>query len=155
MDDGGKTAITRREFARRAAFAGAAATLAGSPAMSQSVAVPTPAASTQASGAATGASAAQSESELRVRTILALYPDRFSDVQKADLLKISASTQKALDRLRAHKVENSDEPALHLKPLMEREKKAAALGVPAVMQKPQGSADSALRYRESQAATKS
>jgi hypothetical protein len=63
---------------------------------------------------------------LRVRTILALYPDRLSDVQKADLLKISASTQKSLDRLRAYKVENSDEPALHLKPLLEREKKGAA-----------------------------
>ena len=141
MDDGRNTAITRREFARRAALAGAAATLPASTARAQ------------ASSAATEASAAQSEAELRVRTILALYPDRFSDVQKADLLKISKSTQKSLDRLRAYSVGNSDEPALHLKPLMEREKKgAAALGLPAVTQKPQGSA---LRYKESQATTKS
>jgi hypothetical protein len=61
-----------------------------------------------------------------VRTILSLYGDRFSESQKTDLLKISSGAQKSLDRLRAYKIENSDEPALHLKPLMEREKKTAA-----------------------------
>ena len=58
--------------------------------------------------------------------IVATYPGRFSEAQKAELLKMSANTQKSLERLRAYKVENSDEPALHLKPLMEREKRPLA-----------------------------
>jgi hypothetical protein len=99
-----KTAITRREFATRAALAGAAATLGAAPALSQTA---TP---VQAGTNSAPAVAAQNESELRVRTILSLYGDRFSESQKTDLLKISSGAQKSLD----------------LKPLMEREKKTAA-----------------------------
>ena len=63
--------------------------------------------------------ASKSEADSRVQTILALYANRFSESQVADLRKISASTQSSLDRLRAYKIENSNEPALYLKPLVE------------------------------------
>ena len=125
MDENRRMAITRREFATRAALAGAAATLGASPPLAQAGTPVTLPPVEQTPGAATGATAAQNEAELRVQTIVALYPGRFSESQKKDLLKMSSSTQKSLDHLRAFKIENSDEPALHLKPLMEREKKPA------------------------------
>jgi len=117
MTEPTKTAITRREFATRAALAGAAATLGATPSPAQTA---TPA---QTAPAAVPADVPQTESSLRVQTILAIYGNRFSESQKTNLLKISSTTQKSLDHLRTYKVENSDEPALHLKPLMEREKK--------------------------------
>jgi hypothetical protein len=107
------SSLTRREFAATALLTGAA-TLAAIPARAQT---PAPAQSLSPQSA--------QESDLRVSTILALYPDRFSAEQKADLRKISASTQQALDHIRAYETQNSDEPALHLKPLVEREKKPA------------------------------
>jgi hypothetical protein len=112
--------ITRRQFAKRAALAGAAATLTPCHVLPQT---PVPASPPSISPELPPAS--KSESDLRVQTILALYASRFSESQIADLRKISASTQSSLDRLRAYKVENANEPALFLKPLIEREKKPA------------------------------
>jgi hypothetical protein len=68
----------------------------------------------------------QSEAEARYQTILAQYPDRFSDAQKVDLKRLCFALQPQLDHLRAWPIANSDQPALHLKPLVEREKKSAA-----------------------------
>jgi hypothetical protein len=109
--------LTRREFAAGALLTGAAATLAAAstPAMPQQPANPSPL-----------SEAAKSESALRLQTILTLYGSRFSEDQKADLKKICDSTQSSLDRLRAYKTENSDDPALHLKPLIEHEKRSPA-----------------------------
>jgi hypothetical protein len=121
MSEPKKSTITRREFATTALLTGAAATLAAIPTSAQT---PTPA---PAPAAQTLSPQSTQESELRVSTILALYPDRFSADQKADLRKISASSQQALDHLRAYQVQNSDEPALHLKPLIEREKKSTPI----------------------------
>jgi len=70
--------------------------------------------------------ASQSEASLRLQTILTLYGTRFSEDQKAGLKKICNSTQSSLDRLRAYKTENSDDPALHFKPLIEHEKNPSA-----------------------------
>jgi hypothetical protein len=116
MSEPKKPAITRREFATAALLTTAAATLSAIPSPAQT---PTPAQTLSPQSA--------QESDLRVSTILSLYPDRFSAGQKTDLHKISASTQQALDHLRAYQVQNSDEPALHLKPLIEREKKPTPL----------------------------
>jgi hypothetical protein len=118
MSQSGKTAITRREFARRAALAGAAATLGPAPAPGRDT---TPA-QDAVSDAKTGPPPL--EASLRVQTIVAISVRRFSDDQKADLLKMSSVAQKSLDRLRAYQVQNGDDPALYLNPLMEREKKA-------------------------------
>jgi hypothetical protein len=112
------SAITRREFAKRAALAGAAATLTPCQVLPQ-----TPAPASPPSVSPELPPASKSESDLRVQTILALHASRFSEPQIADLRKISASTQSSLDRLRAYKVENANESALFLKPLIEREKK--------------------------------
>jgi hypothetical protein len=114
-------AITRRKFAIGALLTTAAATLAAgtstpptAPSLQSATSPPAP------------SEASQSESALRLQTILTLYGARFSEDQKAGLKKICNSTQSSLDRLRAYKVENSDDPALHLKPLMEHEKKSPA-----------------------------
>jgi len=124
------TAMTRREFAKRAAFAGAAATFVPTEVLPQAPApAPPPSSSPELPPAS------KSEADSRVQTILALYASRFSESQIADLRKISASTQLSLDRLRAYKIENSNEPALYLKPLVEREKKPAAT-TPVVRPKP-------------------
>jgi nitrous oxide reductase len=130
MNETAKSAITRREFATRAALAGAAATLGASPALAQ-----TPASSPVTANVAS-TSATPSEPELRIQTILGLYGSRFSETQIADLRKMSSNTQKSLDRLRAFKVENSDDPALYLKPLVEREKKASAAPVAPATSRP-------------------
>jgi hypothetical protein len=120
VSDEKKSALTRREFATGVLLTGAAATL--------SAVSPTPAAAfpPQSTAQPPPAEASQSESAQRLQTILVLYGPRFSDDQKADLKKICNSTQSSLDRLRAYPTDNSDDPALYLKPLWEREKKPPA-----------------------------
>jgi hypothetical protein len=107
-------AITRRQFATTAVLVTAAATLGPvSPARAaDDPQTPQPAVSPTS----------QTEADLRLQTILALYGSALSDDQKADLKKICNNTQSSLDRLRAYPTENSDDPALCLKPLWEHEK---------------------------------
>jgi hypothetical protein len=124
------TDISRREFAKRAALAGAAATFTAGEVFSQT---PSPVAPPPNPPDLPPRS--KSEADLRVQTILAVYAGRFSDSQVADLRKISASTQSSLERLRAYQVENSNEPGLYLKPLVERERKPATTA-PDVRPKP-------------------
>jgi hypothetical protein len=114
------TAITRREFAKRAALAGAAATFVPGEVLPQA-----PAPIAQPPKPPELPPESKSEADLRVQTVLALYASRFSESQIADLRKLSASTQSSLDRLRAYPVTNANEPALYLKPLVDREKKPA------------------------------
>jgi len=121
VSDQKNPSITRRKFATNALLTTAAATFA---AATSTTATATP---SQAPTAVPPLSeASQSESALRLQTVLALYGTRFSEDQKADLKKICSSTQSSLDRLRAYKTENSDDPALHFKPLIEHEKKSPA-----------------------------
>jgi hypothetical protein len=111
-----KRGISRREFATGAALAGAAATLGAAPVLAR-----------RRGQLTTGMEeAAPREAELRVQTILALYPGRFTEEQQNELRKASVGTQKSLERLRAYHITNADDPALYLKPLIEREKKPAA-----------------------------
>jgi hypothetical protein len=122
MPDPKTPSLTRRQFATTALLTATAATLGAATSASavnsadaaQSPAPPLPEAS-------------QTESAQRLQTILALYGSRFSDDQKTDLKKICNNTQTSLDRLRAYPTDNADDPALYLKPLWEREKKAAAI----------------------------
>lgn len=60
-----------------------------------------------------------------MQALLAQYGQRLSDAQKADLRRLAADGQAALDRLRAFATTNEDAPALYLKPLVEREKKTS------------------------------
>ena len=118
------SAISRREFARRAAMVSAAASL--SPAELLHVNTVPAAAPAQQSAAAPNLSPeSQLEAQTRIQSILAQYGSRLSDAQKADLTRLSNLAQPMLDRLRAYSVDNGDGPGLYLKPLLEREKKPA------------------------------
>jgi hypothetical protein len=119
-------AITRREFARRAAMISAAASLAPAnllPTEVASHASPTQ----QPSNPPKLSPESQTEADSRLQTILNEYGSRFSEAQKADLRRLCTEAQPGLDRLRAYTTENSDGPALYLRPLVEREKKPSPI----------------------------
>lgn len=120
-----KSAISRREFARRAAMVSAAASLAPANLLSaEPLAVP--AQPQQTPSPAKLSPESQAEVDSRIQTILAQYGGRLSDAQKADIRRLATEAQPPLDRLRAFSVENGDGLALYLKPLMEREAKSVA-----------------------------
>lgn len=122
------SAISRREFARRAAFVSAAASLSPAELLtrdSAAAATPPPAMQTPASTGPKLSPESQAEMESRLQAVFAQHGSHLSDAQKSDLRRIAADGQAALDRLRAYPTDNGDGPALYLKPLMEREKKTA------------------------------
>jgi len=120
MENKNERILTRREFAQRAAILSATVPLATAgaalPADLKDVS-PQPA-STQVRD--TG----QAEANSRYQQIMDLYANRFDDGQKAELKRMCAETQPSLDRIRGYALQNGDAPALYLKPLVEREKKA-------------------------------
>ena len=124
MDGKSGSSISRREFARGAAIVSAVSMVPES-----ALRVETSSAEprlTQAPGTPSLSPAGQAESEARFQAILAVYGSRFSEAQKDDLRKLCFSAQEPLDHLRAYPIENSDAPALYLKPLVEREKQPEA-----------------------------
>jgi hypothetical protein len=115
-------AISRREFARRAVFVSAAASLSPAgllTAESAAAAVPP----LQTPSAPKLSAESQAEADSRIQAVFAQYGSRLSDAQKADLRRLASEGQAGLDRLRAYPTENGDGPGLYLKPLIEREKK--------------------------------
>ena len=144
-----KRGFTRREFARRAVMASAAASLGATvsaealqaelPAKSATETKTTqaPAAQTQDAAQAPKLSVeGQAEAEARLQAILSRYGRRFSEAQKEDLRRLCFLAQPPLDHLRAYALTNGDGPALYLKPLVEREKKAARADKTAASRKP-------------------
>jgi hypothetical protein len=121
-------AISRREFARRAAMV-SAASLAPANLLSAD-SLPAAPQTQQPPNPANLSSESQSEVESRIQAILSEYGGRFSDAQKTDLRRLCKEAQPGLDRLRAYPVENGDGPALYLRPLMEREKKPSPITAP-------------------------
>ena len=118
------TSLSRREFARRAALGTAATStmLLSLPDLGAAGPITLP---TQLPADGSKLSPqSQAEAETRYQSILAQYLDRFSDAQKTDLKRLCFALQPQLDRLRAWPIANSDQPALYLKPLVEREKKS-------------------------------
>ncbi len=114
--------ISRREFARRAAIASAMASVAPGAALASPAAAPSPAALQQPADMPKLSPESHAEVEARIQAIFGQYGGRFSEQQKADLRRLCALAQPPLDRLRAYALENGDNPALYLKPLVEREK---------------------------------
>lgn len=114
--------ISRREFARRAALASAAATIAPANVLSSEAATNLSAVQ-QPPEPAKLSPEAHAEVEARIQAILGPYGNRFSKEQKADIRRLCAQAQQPLERLRAYPLENGDAPALYLKPLVERETK--------------------------------
>jgi hypothetical protein len=114
--------ISRREFAQRAAMLSTAASL-----------VPVEVLQGRPQAAATSpqttqsapklSDAGQAEADSRYQQILALYSNRLDDTQKANIKRMCAELQPSLERIRNFKLENSDAPALYLRPLVERDKK--------------------------------
>ena len=123
-------ALSRREFARRAAL-GTAAVATGPAAWSIPASNLSPAGANPQTTATSAKLSPQSvaEAEARYQTILQQYGDRFSDPQKADIKHVCLGIQENLDKVRAYSLSNGDQPALYLKPLVEREKKSGAPNV--------------------------
>jgi hypothetical protein len=54
---------------------------------------------------------AQAEVEMKVASIFRKYGDRLNDEQKIDIHRIMAESQEGLEKMRAFKLENGDQPA--------------------------------------------
>ena len=128
MEKKSDSAISRREFARRATLISAAVSLAPSSLLSsEPIGAPLPA--QQPANAPKLSPESQVEVESRIQSIFAQYGNRLSDTQKADIRRLANEAQPPLDRLRAFTTENGDGPGLYLKPLIEREKKPSPIPV--------------------------
>jgi hypothetical protein len=123
MDSKNDSVISRREFARRAAFVSAAASLSPAELLTTASAAPVVPPSPQTPSAPKLSQESQAEVESRLQAVFAQYGTRLNDAQKADLRRLAAEGQAALDRLRAYPTDNADGPALYLKPLIEHERK--------------------------------
>jgi len=135
-----RPAISRRDFARRAALVSAAASLSPAGLLTDPPATATAATPLQTPSAPASKAPAQpqtpaatklspesqAEVDARVQAIFSQYGKHLSDAQKADLQRLAAEGQASLDRLRAFATDNGDGPALYLKPLMERERKPSS-----------------------------
>jgi acyl transferase domain-containing protein len=119
-------AISRREFARRAALVSAGASLTTANLLAAEV-PPSAQQPQQPPSPPKLSPESLAEIESRLEAILSEYGNRFSDAQKTDLRRLCAEAQPVLERLRAYPTENADEPALYLRPLMEREKKPSPM----------------------------
>jgi hypothetical protein len=126
MEKKSDSAISRREFARRATLVSAAASLAPLNLLSsEPIGAPIPA--QQPANAPKLSPEGQVEVESRIHSVFAQYGNRLSDSQKADIRRLVNEAQPPLDRLRAFPMENGDGPGLYLKPLIEREKKPSLI----------------------------
>ena len=108
--------LSRREFARRAAFAATSAVLAPAALLSQQSA-PTPASSPdKPPQAATELSPElQAEGELKYQWVIQTYGSRLSEAQKKDVHRLIMEGQKPLAAFRAFPLDNADQPATVLK----------------------------------------
>lgn len=125
MDENEFKKLSRRDFAHRAILLSATASLAPAAiALEPSTAQESPAAKKQEQpNLPKLAPASQAEADARFQFVTTLPANQFDDEQKAMLQTLCIYLQPALDRVRAYHLENSDGPALYLKPLVEREKK--------------------------------
>jgi len=116
--EGSHSGLSRREFARRAALAAAGIAVAPGSSMEGPPAEPhsPPRPAQQASADAGLSPAAQAEVESKIQFILQKYGSRLDEAQKADIQRLVKEGQKPLEKLRAYGLENSDAPALVLRP---------------------------------------
>jgi len=120
MGDKNGKVLTRREFAQRAALLSATASLTPARAAFN---LPDPDVSSQTESKLSDAG--QAEANSRYQQIIDLYGSRFDIAQKADLERMCSETQPSLDHIRSYALQNGDQPALFLKPIVERDKKTA------------------------------
>jgi hypothetical protein len=103
--------ISRRELLRNAALAAVAGAI-GRPARADQPAPAPP----RSPAAPKLSPAAADEAQARYQTILHKYPGRFSEQDKALILKGCLDLQAELERLRQFPLANSDEPAHVFRP---------------------------------------
>lgn len=65
---------------------------------------------------------AQAEVEMKVASIFRKYGDRLNDEQKTDIRRIMAESQEGLEKMRAFKLENGDQPADAFRAYLKEEK---------------------------------
>jgi hypothetical protein len=113
-----KFLLGRRQFALGAAAAATTAlTLPGKAALGHDLLAQTAAMDAQSLDNKTRAAmaklsaSAQAEVEMKVASIFRKYGDRLNDEQKADIRRIMAESQEGLEKMRAFKLENGDQPA--------------------------------------------
>jgi hypothetical protein len=139
MPEKNGTAISRREFARRAAIASAVTFVPANVLSSGAPISPAPPGTygaQQPDDLPKLSAESQPEAEARDQAILSQFGSRFSEDQKKEMRRLCALSQRSLDRLRAYAVENGDGVALYLKPVVEREKKPVAMPIAGTGKKP-------------------
>jgi hypothetical protein len=119
--------LSRREFAQRAAIFSAAAPLAGTAILSETLPQTPP---QQPDNLPKLSPEGQAEADARYQQILGQYGPRLNDNDKNTVRTLCIFLQPALEHVRAYPLVNSDAPALYLKPLVEREKKPVATPSP-------------------------
>ena len=108
--------LSRREFARRAAFAATTAAVMPAALLSQeSAPKPPPAASGPPQSSPPLSPELQAEGELKYQWILKNYGTRLTDAEKKDVYRLVMEGQKPLAAFRAFPLDNSDQPATVLK----------------------------------------
>src|SRR5216684_2206095 len=123
MNQPKKRGISRRQFAQRAALLSASASIVPAASVFAEPVQTPPAQQTPAAHPNLSAES-QAEAEARYQQVLSQYGSRFSAEEKTSLREMNLVTQESLDKVRAFTLQNGDAPALYLKPLVEREKKA-------------------------------
>jgi hypothetical protein len=113
--------LSRRQFTRRAALLSATVSLV--PTESLLPASGHAAAPQSLQNAPQLSPEGQLEVDSRYQQILSLYGNRLDEAQKANIKKMCADLQPALQKVRKFNLENGNAPALFLKPLVEREPK--------------------------------
>jgi hypothetical protein len=119
-----KFLLGRRQFALGAAAAATSALIPGdllAAGSDQSTDVQSLDKKTRAAMAKLSASA-QAEVEMKVASIFRKYGDRLNDEQKADIRRIMAESQEGLEKMRAFKLENGDQPADTFRAYLKEEK---------------------------------
>ncbi len=107
--------LSRRDFAKSAAFAAAAAALGkGRQLVAEEPAKPVPPSPPPA--AAKLPASSHAEAEARAQAIFRKYGHRFTDAHKQMIRAHCLDVQGALDTMRAYPLENGDEPAAVFRP---------------------------------------
>ncbi len=103
--------LSRREFAKAAALTTAAVLVPSELVSQQQKPAPEAAKESTAPAVARLSPESQAEADMAYETLMRKYGKRFTDEQKADIKRLVNQQQGALDKIRAAKVANSDEPA--------------------------------------------
>jgi hypothetical protein len=118
-----KQGISRREFAKAAAI-GTAVAMVPTELLTQDQKPAPEAAKTETAPAPVKLSAeSQAEADLAYESVMRKYGNRFSEDQKKEIRRLVNQQQSGLDKLRAFKVTNSDEPATVFEPLVPEERR--------------------------------